>query len=90
MVNGNPTLKKQEEIDIMAVDNNESVIFGECKWTKEQVDVSILDNLIRRGDLFKYTNKYYYIFSKTGFNDNCIEKVKKNLTVKLIEFKNML
>ena len=87
---GNPTLKKQEEIDIMAVDNNESVIFGECKWTKDQVDVSILDNLIRRGDMFKYTNKYYYIFSKTGFTDNCIEKARKNLNVKLIEFKNML
>lgn len=87
---GNPTLKKQEEIDIMAVDNNESVIFGECKWTKDQVDESILDNLIRRGDMFKYTNKYYYIFSKTGFTDNCIEKARKNLNVKLIEFKNML
>ncbi|TYQ13006.1 UNVERIFIED_CONTAM: hypothetical protein Cloal_4052 [Acetivibrio alkalicellulosi] len=87
---GNPTLKKQEEIDIMAIDNNESVIFGECKWTKDYVDVSILDNLIRRGDLFKYTNKYYYIFSKNGFNDNCIKKASGNKNVVLVEFKDMM
>lgn len=87
---GNPTLKKQEEIDIMATDNYESAIFGECKWTKDQVDVSVLDNLIRRGDLFSYKNKYYYIFSKTGFTDDCIEKAKKNSNVDLIEFKDMI
>jgi len=87
---GNPILKKQEEIDIMAIDNNGSAIFAECKWTNAKADVGVLENLIRRGGLFNYRNKYYYIFSKNGFTEKCIEEAEKNPDVKLIEFKDMI
>jgi AAA+ ATPase superfamily predicted ATPase len=84
---GNQILKKQEEIDIMAIGENNSVIYGECKWTKELIDKRVLENTLRRGELFQYKDKYYYLFSKNGFTQDCFNKSSTN--IKLIEFDNM-
>lgn len=86
---GNPVLKKQEEIDIMAISTDNDVIFGECKWTKDLINIEILENLIRRGELFSYKNKYYYLFSKNGFTNDCIKLAEKNKNISLINFNKM-
>lgn len=86
---GNPILKKQEEIDIMAIGEESSVIYGECKWTNDLIDNNVLENIIRRGNLFQYKDKYYYLFSKSGFTQECINKAETNLSIKLIEFNTM-
>ena len=66
------------EIDIFGTDNENRALFGECKWTNKKADVDVLDNLIDKSMNFKY-EKYYYIFSKSGFTDalkNRAEKTK--------------
>jgi len=36
--------------------DKDTALFGECKWTNEKVDVSVLETLIKRGNLFSYSN----------------------------------
>lgn len=81
--------KTQMEIDIMAIDNDNNAVSGECKWTNKLVDVNILDDLIYKSHNFKYKS-FYYIFSKSGFTDELIKKAANMDNVELICFKDML
>lgn len=85
----NPKTKSQEEIDIIGADKT-AAIFAECKWTNENVDVSVLEKLIERSNLFHYEEKYYYLFSKTGFTKGCIDKAAKTKNVRLINYSEIV
>lgn len=85
----NPDRKRQEEIDIMAVDD-ENIIFGECKWRNEQIGIDVLNELMEKGKLFRqYKNKYYMLFSKSGFTNELDEIAGKMGNVKLRDLKMM-
>ncbi|HOQ39324.1 MAG TPA: ATP-binding protein [Fervidobacterium sp.] len=73
----NPLKKREEEIDIVAYDE-ENILLGECKWWNEIVDISVLNTLIEKGVLFDFKNKYYAIFSKSGFTKKVMEFAKVN------------
>ncbi len=88
---GNDPINKCEtEIDIMGIDSENSVIFCECKWTNEKVDMGVFDSLIERSKLFKYQRVYFYIFSKTGFTKGCIDKAVLHGNVKLVTFDEIM
>ncbi|AEM79357.1 AAA family ATPase [Thermoanaerobacter wiegelii] len=80
----NPYKKREEEIDIVALDKN-NIMFGECKWQNRKVDMGVLKGLIEKSALFNYQNKYYILFSKSGFTDDVINFAKNNSNVFLIE-----
>lgn len=84
----NPKLKRQEEIDLMAFEDD-NVIFGECKWTNSFVDIDVLNDIVTQGEMFHYKHVYFYIFAKRGFSDKCIKKAKDMGNVKIICFKDM-
>lgn len=86
----NPETHKQEEIDIMGIQDKDTALFAECKWTAEKVDVNVLDKLIERSGLFNYAHKYYYLFAKTGFTVGCRERAEEIGNVKLVEYKDIL
>ena len=86
----NPKTRTQEEIDIVGFENKTTALFAECKWTNEKVDVGVLDKLIERSNLFNQTERYYYLFSKSGFTQGCAEKALKLGNVKLVEYKDIL
>ena len=84
----NPEEKKQEEIDIIAFDDK-NIIFGECKWRNEKTGIKICNELIKKSTLIKnYENKYYYIFSKSGFTNELIEK-SKDMNIVLVSLENI-
>ena len=85
----NPQTKSQEEIDIVGADKN-SILLGECKWTNEKVDLSILEKLVERGNLFHQPRKQYYLFAKTGFTKGCMDKAKEIGNVTLVEYEEMV
>ncbi len=62
----NPILKRQEEIDIVAISETK-MIFGECKFRNEPVDLDVLKTLEMRSQRVHANERYYYIFSKSGF-----------------------
>lgn len=71
----NPKKKCQEEIDIMAVQDS-SALFGECKWRNAPIDMDVVHVLIERGELFQFSEKYYLLFSKSGFTQSVIDYAK--------------
>ena len=85
----NSKTRTQEEIDIMGTDKDVA-LFAECKWTNETVDEKVLDTLVHRSELFNYQNKYYYLFSKSGFSSGCMEKAKEIGNVRLVDFEEMM
>ena len=85
---GNPKTKKQEEVDILAIDKI-SVLLGECKWRNEPVEKAVLDQCMERAELFSYEKKYIYVFSKRGFTEGCRKMAQELNFVKLIEFAEM-
>jgi len=83
---GNNKMKKEEcEIDIIAA-NKDSAIFAECKWTNNDVGADVLDTLVERSELFSYSEKYYYLFSKTGFTDSVRAKADSEPKITLIRY----
>ena len=62
----NPKEKRQEEIEILTF-RNDKALFGECKWTNAPVDLKVLTNLKRQGELFAYKDKWFWLFAKKRF-----------------------
>lgn len=85
---GSSKLKKQIEIDMMSTQNDKA-LFGECKWTNDKVDISILDNLIDKCSHFDYKSKTWYLFSKSGFEESLIEKANKESNIQLISLNDV-
>lgn len=79
-----PKKRKQVEIDIMGEQDKSTALFGECKWTNEKVDLSVLETLEYRSRLFNYPRTILYLFSKSGFTDGCCEKAAEMGNVKLV------
>ena len=79
----NPKTKKQDDIDIMGLKDNKG-IFCECKFKNEKFDLSEFKDLICASEIFpNITEKYYYIFVKSGYTEAVIEESKK-YNVKLL------
>jgi len=86
----NPVEKQEEEIDILAIDGS-SAIFGECKFKNIKTGIDTFENLERKSKLFKkYTNKYFFLFSKDGFTEQMKKKAKENGKIKLIGIVDLL
>ncbi|MCL2672653.1 MAG: ATP-binding protein [Clostridiales bacterium] len=87
----NPDLKAQAEIDFIAYrDEGEQAIFGECKWRNEPLDRSNIDALIEKCEMFRqFTQKYYYLFSKSGFSSGARKLAAETANIRLIDFKDM-
>lgn len=86
----NPKTRTQEEIDIVGFEGKTKALFAECKWTNEKVDVGVLEKLIERSNLFNQTEKNYYLFSKSGFTQGCIEQAKELGQITLVDYKKIL
>lgn len=85
-----PIQKSQTEIDIMGEQDSESALFAECKWRNEKVDLDILETLIGRSKLFRYMKVHYYLFSKSGFTKDCMEKAEEMGNVTLVSYADIL
>ena len=78
------------EIDILGTVDNNTAIFGECKWKNETTDVSVLETLVDRSTLFpQYKNKHFILFSKSGFTQGCMDKAAEMRNVKLVGYEDM-
>ena len=86
----NPKTRQQEEIDIMGEQDRNTVLFGECKWTNEKVDLGVLETLVQRSELFHYQKVSLYLFSKNGFTKGCIDKAQELNNVTLVTYSDIL
>ena len=79
---------KNTEVDIVALGENNKIVFGECKYSKKQVGLSILKQLQEKAKNIKWNNnnreEYFILFSKSGFSEE-LEKLaqkEKNIILK--------
>ena len=77
-----PRAKDQEEIDVVAVnENTKDILFAECKWTSAKVGVDLYTDLKRKARLVKWHNdvrkEHFALFSKAGFTEEMEELAKK-------------
>lgn len=86
----NPTEKAQAEIDILAEQDKNTALFGECKWTNGKVDLSVLETLVRRSGLFSYKKVHYYLFAKSGFTKGCIDRANEMGNVTLVRYEEIV
>jgi len=84
----NPREKRQEEIDILTY-RKDNALFCECKWTNALTDTEVMTELIRKADLFNFKNKWFWLFSKTGFTDRLVTEANKRANIRLVRFEDM-
>lgn len=80
----------QVEIDIMGVQDKDTALFGECKWTNEKVDVGVLETLAKRSQMFHYNKIHLCLFAKNGFTKGCVAAAEKMGNVMLVSYKDIL
>ena len=80
-----PVKKRQEEIDLMAIQDNQALL-GECKWRNAPVNREILEQLLDRGCLFHYNKISYFLFSKTGFTEDVLKYKETDPSLYLVSF----
>ena len=85
-----PRTKSQTEIDIMGEQDKNSALFAECKWTNEKIDLSVLETLVQRSELFAYKNVHLFLFAKSGFTKGCIDKAAELGNVTLVTYADIL
>ena len=84
----NPISKSEQEIDLIAIDsNNSKAIFCECKWRNKKMSGDVLDDLIGKAGMFEFKEKYYMLFSKSGFTTDI--KKRAGSEVILVDFESM-
>lgn len=77
---------KQTEIDIVGYDVYGNTIFGECKWRNEKVGMSVLTKLREKTvDFDGVKDKFFILYSKSGFSEELIKLAKIDSQVILIE-----
>lgn len=86
----NPSTREQEEIDVVLRGDDGDVVVGECKWNNAPVDASVLGRLKKRASLIDGgESAELYLFSKSGFEDECRERARQAGNVHLVTAKEM-
>lgn len=84
----NPILKKQEEIDILALDD-ENAIICECKYTNEKFDLKQLKDLEQSALCINKENKSFIIFSKSGVTTKVKELIIDDSNYKVLTIEDL-
>ncbi len=84
----NPVLKKQEEIDILAIDSD-NALFCECKFTEEKFDEKQLKDLQDSSLCIHRSNKSFIIFSKNGVTSGVEKLIKDDKRYSVVDLKDL-
>ena len=85
-----PISRSQAEMTSWENRDKDTALFCECKWRNEQTDAGVLETLLERTRIFRYTHKHLYLFSKSGFTKGCEDRAKELGCVSLVDYADML
>jgi len=82
---------EQVEIDLIAKDGKDYLI-GECKWRNEKLDLSVLNTLRDKADIFTKNRRdtWYILFSKSGFTDAVKDEARANKYIILVDLDDII
>jgi len=72
-----PVWKTDIYLPILAYSDDDHAIFGDCVWSDEPAQAKALVALTERSRLFRYSNKYLYLFSRSGFSEDCADLAQR-------------
>ena len=89
---GNDPIERAEaEIDVVAIDDVETALVAECKWTGNPVSADQLRKLDGRARLAGASTEVpRWLFSRSGFTSGCRELAATMPNVRLVPFDEML
>ena len=73
----NIVTKKDTFIPIVAYSDDNHAFFGDAIWSDEPTGSEALRSLEERSRLFRYPNRHFYLFSRSGFTDECAELARQ-------------
>jgi AAA+ ATPase superfamily predicted ATPase len=78
---------KNEEIDIVALSENEMLV-GECKWWEEKVGINILKDLQRKAEFIRKEKQdlVFVLFAKSGFTPDLERSAREDKKILLYDF----
>ena len=86
-----PQAKSEAEIDIVAIDEAETVLVGECKWQSAPTDAGVLAKLDGRAHLAGARPETpRCLFSRSGFAPSCIELAAQMGNARLMTFEDLI
>ena len=87
----NAQKKRQDDVDVLLLDRKkEAGVFCECKFRNVLFDKSEFEDLITASEIFSNVkNKYYYIFSKSGYTERVINEAEKAGNIKLLSIDDL-
>ncbi len=65
------------------------LIVIECKWRNKTITEDVLQTLVERSMLIDMTQRYYILYSKSNFSQEC-QNAAKRLGIQLIRFEEMM
>jgi len=71
-------------IPIVAYSDDDHAFFGDAIWSDEPTGAEALRSLEERSRLFRYPNRHFFLFSRSGFTEECAElahQLNANLVV---------
>jgi len=77
--------KNDTVIPIVAYSDDDHALFGDAIWSDEPTGVQALRNLEERSRLFRFPNRHFYLFSRSGFTEECAE-LAMQLSANLVVF----
>ena len=86
----NSKTKTEEETDLLCINEKlSSVIFCECKYRNDPMDIQILNSLEKKAEQWNFNHKYYILFSKSGFTKGLQNAAQRAENVQLVSLKDM-
>ena len=72
-----PVWKTETSVPIVAYSDDENAIFADCDWSEEPTQADTLNSLFERSRLFRYSNRHLYLFSRSGFSEECADTARR-------------
>ena len=66
-----PISRVEVVLPIIAYLDDSHALFGDCVWSDDPAGADALVSLEERSRLFRYPNRYLYLFSRSGFSNEC-------------------
>lgn len=81
----NPKERREEEIDLLGK-GTQVTFFGEAKWRNERIDLNVVKELEEKSQLIQAKERFYILFSKTGFTQGATNYSSGRKDILLITF----
>ncbi|HCW33390.1 MAG TPA: hypothetical protein DGG22_02355 [Ruminococcaceae bacterium] len=80
--------RKDTEIDIVATDNSNNIIFGKCKYTKKPLDVIVYYDLLEKAKKVNWNkrnrNEYFVFFCINGYTEKNAKPCKRKFKYRFV------